>query len=219
MCANYESAKYERLQARRTGVPVPEFHYTSEIYPGGVAPFLAAQHKETWLPGCFGLVPHWAQPKLARQTYNARTETVSSKPSYRNAWKHKQLAIIPAMAFYEPCYESGKPVRWRIERADKSVFGIAGIYERRMDDPGPTNWSFSMLTINATDHPLMQRFHAPEDERRSVVILDDDEWDDWLNARTEDEVRSYLRLFDPAEFAASASPRPARSKDHIADSP
>ena len=59
-------------------------------------------------------------------------------------------------AFYEPNYESGKAVRWRIERADGQPFCLAGIWERRMHDEGPAHWSFSMLTINADEHPLMR---------------------------------------------------------------
>jgi putative SOS response-associated peptidase YedK len=36
--------------------------------------------------GMFGLVPHWAtDTKIARQTYNARSETVAAKPSFRGS--------------------------------------------------------------------------------------------------------------------------------------
>lgn len=212
MCANYETAKYDKKMARRGGLPEPDFQYSSQIYPGGVAPFLAAQHSSLWLPGCFGLVPHWAKPSQARKTYNARSETVDIKPSYRNAWKYRQLAIIPATAIYEPFYKTEEEsVRWRIERKDGLPFGIAGIYERRLADSGPTKWSFSMLTINAADHSLMKMFHAPGDEKRSVVILDDDEWDGWLSAKTDADIRHFLRLFDADAFKASASPRPPKS--------
>lgn len=58
----------------------------------------------------FGMVPHWADPKLARQTYNARTETVASKPFFSNVWKRKQFCIIPVANFFESNYETGKPV-------------------------------------------------------------------------------------------------------------
>ncbi|WP_369812283.1 SOS response-associated peptidase family protein [Janthinobacterium sp. SUN206] len=47
--------------------------------------------------------------KLARQTYNSRTETVASKPSFRSAWKCKQFCIIPAANFFEPNYEMASP--------------------------------------------------------------------------------------------------------------
>jgi hypothetical protein len=46
----------------------------------------------------FGMVPHWADTRLARQTYNARTET-GRKPSFRNARQRNQFCIIPAANF------------------------------------------------------------------------------------------------------------------------
>jgi putative SOS response-associated peptidase YedK len=62
-------------------------------------------------PAMFGMVPHWADHKLARQTYNAHTETVARKPSFRRARKRMQFCIIPAANFFEPNYETSKPVR------------------------------------------------------------------------------------------------------------
>jgi putative SOS response-associated peptidase YedK len=209
MCANYEPPRAALLEAIRS--PAPTFQY-GECYPGKVGPFLANGELSGWQLGVFGLVPHWGDIKLTRHTYNARAESVSTKPSYRQAWKARRLAVIPATAIYEPCYESGKPVRWRIERADGKVFGVAGIWEHRFDDQGPTRLSFSMLTINADDHPLMRRFHAPEDEKRSVVVLDDDAWRDWLSAKDEKEIREYLRLFEPELMTARPAPRPTRKR-------
>ena len=103
-------------------------------------------------------------------------------------------------------------MRWRIERADKQPFGIAGIWERRLKDEGVSRWSFTMLTLNADAHPLMQRFHKPEDEKRSVVILDPDDYRGWLQARSEAEVRSYLKLFEPELMQASPEPLTPRRK-------
>lgn len=82
---------------------------------------------------------------------------MAEKPSYRHAWRARQLAIVPVDAFYEPCYETGKPVRWRIERDDQAPFGLAGIWEQRTRPDGSVWWSYAMLTIHADDHPLMQR--------------------------------------------------------------
>ena len=55
---------------------------------------------------------------------------------------------------------------------------IAGIWEFRPQD---LLLSFSMLTINADGHPLMQRFHKPDDEKRMVMILDPDQYHGWLD--------------------------------------
>jgi len=174
---------------------MPTFHYAGTCYPAGAAPFVSSFDPSLWLEGTFGLLPHWADPKLARQTYNARSETVATKPCYRTAWRQRQLAVIPVEAFYEPNYESGKAERWRIARDDGEPFGLAGIWERRQREDGASWWSFSMLTINADEHPLMRRFHKLGDEKRSVVILDDEDWDDWLSAKSEADIRSMLVPF------------------------
>lgn len=204
MCSNYRPPKSEALA--QYDIELPGFEY-SECYPGSTGPFLASIAPSKWLPGTFGLLPHWAKPKLAKMTYNARSETVAEKPSFRNAWRHRQLAVIPVQAFFEPCYESGKAVRWRIERADGKPFGLAGIWESRTTKDGDPAWSFSMLTINADEHPVMHRFHKPGDEKRSVVVLEDDAWMAWLKADSEEEVRGFLQQFDPGKFRAEADPR------------
>ena len=159
-----------------------------------VVPIVTNFAPRMWVPASFGLIPSWAKDaKITRSTYNARTETVGEKPSFRDAWRRGQLCIIPASAIYEPCYESGKAVRWRIERADGKPMGIAGIWERGIKAEGFPAWSMSMLTINADGHPVMQHFHKPADEKRSVVILPDDAWGDWMRARSEEAARELLR--------------------------
>ena len=51
-------------------------------------------HRDRLRPALMGasLVPAWAKDaKIARSTYNARSETVGEKPSFRDAWKRGQL--------------------------------------------------------------------------------------------------------------------------------
>jgi putative SOS response-associated peptidase YedK len=38
-----------------------------------------------------------------------------------------------------------------------------------------------MLTVNADEHPLMKNFHRPEDEKRMVVVLEEGDFDAWLD--------------------------------------
>ena len=58
----------------------------------------------------FGLVPQWAEDKkkFGLRTYNARSETVHEKPSYRNAWKGRRFGLVLVNSFYKPNWETGK---------------------------------------------------------------------------------------------------------------
>ena len=125
----------------------------------------------------------WAKDrKLSRQTYNARSETVAEKPSFRDAWKRARHCIIPAVAIYEPDSRTGRAVPTRISREDGELMGIAGLWDSWTSPEGEVVNSYTMLTLNADDHPLMKNFHRPEDEKRMVVILPKGFYADWLNA-------------------------------------
>lgn len=83
------------------------------------------------------LLPHFAaEEQYGKRTYNARSETVHKLPSFRPAWEAQQRCIIPSESVFEPNYESGKAVRWRIAQEGDVPFGIAGIYRRWRDPKG-----------------------------------------------------------------------------------
>ncbi len=179
-----------------------------EAYPGYKAPFIrrppelssgdeAVPQREA-VVGLFGLLPLWAKDtKLSRSTYNARSETVATKPSFREAWKRGQHCIVPAAAIYEPDWRSGKHIPTRISRADGNPMGIAGLWERWKSPAGEEVFSLTMLTVNADPHSFMRNFHRPEDEKRMVVILDEAHFDAWLDAPASESME-FMRQF-PAE--------------------
>lgn len=214
MCANFIPAPRSVFMASLHW-PEPTFDYPQESYVGYRAPIrvIAPDSEEAELrEAMFGLVPFWSKDtKIARHTFNSRTETVASKPSFRDAWKKRRFALVPMTAFYEPDYETGKPIRWRIERQDQDVFTVAAIWDTWKTPDGTGLTSFSMLTINADGHPVMGRFHAPGDEKRSLVIVPPDHREGWLNT-TPREAGEYLHPMPPDEFTASPDPRPSRSR-------
>ncbi len=219
MCANYAPTSPDRLRAV-FGVAPYRTDYVADAYPGHVAPMIlgvgSARRAEL---AVFGLIPPWSRDGLNyRQCYNARSETVAEKPSFRDAWKRAQWCVVPADAVYEPCYETGKAVRWRIESADGAPLAIAGIHQQWRAPGGDIVQSFSMLTINADAHPVMNRFHAPGDEKRSVVLLEPDAIDAWL-AADHDQARALLRAFDPSRVRTFSAPRPPRKAKPAAGSP
>lgn len=214
MCANYRPSTRDQLQ-QHFGVAAPDSDYPAEAFPGSMAPLIrlpradAVPGDRACALGMFGMVPHWADTKLARQTYNARTETVAGKPAFRAAYKRRQFCVVPLASFYEPCYESGKAVRFEIADDEGAPLGVAGIWEyRAATDKGLPLLSFSMLTINADGHPLMQRFHKPGDEKRMLVILRPEQYDAWLTCELED-APSFFDPYPAKHLIAHAAPRPS----------
>ncbi len=211
MCSNYTPSKRETL-GKHFHVEPHGADWKAEAYPGYLSPIIRLDEDGSGQlacdTACFGMVPHWADLKLARHTYNARSETVASKPSFRHAYAKRQLCIIPADAIFEPNYESGRAVRWKIARNDEVPMGIAGLWEWRPNG-GPDDkplLSFTMLTINADKHPLMKRFHRPEDEKRMVVLLEADQYRPWLEA-SPDTIENFLLPFPAERLSAEPSPR------------
>jgi len=212
MCTNYRPGSRDYIR-ERFGVDAA-FDYPPESYPAYVAPIItrSAGGQLECVRACFGLIPFWAKDtKLSRSTYNARSETVASKPTFRTAWRERRYCLVPMESFYEPNYESGKPVRWRIERADHEPFAVAGIWETWRAPTSEVVFSFSMLTINADAHPVMKQFHAPGDEKRSVVVIDRERDAEWLNS-TPDQAMTFLGAIDASQLTSSADPRPARKQ-------
>lgn len=214
MCSNYEPVtRADRLLAY-FGVARPEGRESApEVFPLGLAPFIRAHQDGSGHRvvdhGIFGLLPHFAKElAYGRRTYNARSETVASLPSFRDAWRHGQRCIVPAEAVFEPCWETGRAVRWRIQQPGAVPMGIAGIYRCWRDPEGEEHFTFAMLTVNAAAHPVYQRMHRPTDEKRMVVILDPAEYDRWLQCSAAEAMTMCRQWTGPLE--AWAAPLPTR---------
>jgi putative SOS response-associated peptidase YedK len=218
MCVNYRPATPAQLQnffkvGSYAQSDEPEassigFQYPEESFPGYAAPMILGEEA---IKACFGLIPHWAKDsKLSRSTYNARSETVAEKPSFRQAWKRGQFCLVPMQAFFEPNYESGAAIRWRIAQGDGQPFAAAGLWDRWLAPNKEVVHSFTMLTINADAHPLMKRFHKPGEEKRTIAILEPRDWGRWLRADPA-QALSLLQGPDLERFSSEPAPLPKKS--------
>jgi putative SOS response-associated peptidase YedK len=207
MCSNFQPIKQHRANwvKKHFDCELPSTPWPEEAYPTYPAPFI---YIKDGIQKCdlaqFGLVPHWAadKKKFGLRTYNARSETVHEKPSYRSAWKERRFGLAIMESFYEPNWETGKAVRWRIKRTDAEPVAVASIWERIIDkETGEIIFSFSMLTINADGHEVMKNFHKPNDEKRSIVVLKEADYHGWLHASHE-KAKELLTLA-PNDFLES----------------
>jgi len=224
VCTNYiPSVRHELAQWGVAPQALPSADWPSETFPGYDAPILL------WVPGqglcCrvarFGLVPRWCQDardaaERSRGTYNARSETAASKPSFRGPWRQRQWALAPMQAFFDPCWEDaaqhgGRPVRWRMGMADGEAFAVAGLWEHwQPPEGGPGVDSFTLLTVNADGHAIMGRMHRPGDEKRMPAILPRARYADWLQASVQNAA-TLLQPFDASAMGAEPAPRGAAS--------
>jgi putative SOS response-associated peptidase YedK len=192
MCSNYQPVTRMDRMLTFFGVERDRDEVPHDVFPTGLAPFIRLAEpgsgNKIVQDGAFGLLPYFAKElAFGRRTYNARTETVAKLPSFRDAWRRSQRCIVPAESIYEPNWETGKAVRWRISQHGDVPMGIAGLYTRwKHPETGADLFSFAMLTVNADDHPLMKRFHRPGEEKRMVVIIDPADYDRWLGCSMAD---------------------------------
>lgn len=172
------------------------------------------------LAGRWGLVPWRLKPDpveikkaMARSTFNARTEGIEKNFTFGPAWQRGQRCIVPADAFYEPDWRTGKAVATRFTRADGQPVGIAGLWDVWTEPGKPPLLSFTMLTMNATEHALLKNYHRPEDEKRIIVILPQSQYADWLNAPAAESM-DFIRHY-PADklLATPVPPKPPKTNE------
>jgi putative SOS response-associated peptidase YedK len=215
MCTNFSPTRQTEWAAQALGVTWPQ-GLPEEVFPGQLAPVVLRSHRQERLAAGlarFGLIPTWAKDLgQGRHTYNARSETAAEKPSFRHAWQARQYALLVVDRFYEPCYDTGRAVRWSIAADNGSPLGLACLWER-WEEPqtAQTVASFAMLTVNADAHPVLNRFHKPGEEKRSPVLLPLAQWQHWLSA-TPEQAQQMMDAHQAPPLRVQADPLPARQR-------
>jgi len=202
MCVNYKPTDAEMLEAMSGLSAAALPGWKEQVWQDYNAPIILGGEDGSLriAVASYGMIPKDKMPPGKRlTTLNARSETIGEKRSYAGAWRAAQTCLVPTLAFYEPNWESGKAERWSIGMADGAPFYVAGLW-RSWDDG--TRLSFTQLTVNADEHPVMKHFHKPGDEKRSLVIIPRSQAEDWLQAGNPEIARAYLQPY-PAELMAA----------------
>ena len=115
--------------------------------------------KRDLVPMRWGLVPWWWKKKAKETpaTFNARAETVASKPMFRDAFKRKRC-LIPASGYYEwQATPTGKQPYYFTAR-DGSPLTIAGLWDEWKDsETGLPLMSCTMIITGANE--LASKIH------------------------------------------------------------
>jgi putative SOS response-associated peptidase YedK len=139
----------------------------------------------------WGLIPYWAKDSsIGYKLINARSETVGSKPAFREAFESRRC-LIPADGFYEwkRAEKAKQPFHFGLR--DDSLFAFAGLWDQWKDASGHAVESCSILTT--TPNSLLADVHD-----RMPVILSPEHYDLWLDPgfRRVDVLKEMLNPFD-----------------------
>jgi putative SOS response-associated peptidase YedK len=129
----------------------------------------------------WGLVPSWAKdPKIGSRMINARSETLTEKPSFKAAAARRRC-ILPAAGFFEWTKDAdGKKIPYFLHDPDQPILGFAGLYElwpdpeKAKDDPDRWLWTTTVITRPAAD--ALGHIHD-----RTPVIVTPELQDRWLD--------------------------------------
>jgi len=147
----------------------------------------------------WGLIPYWAKDvEIGRRTFNARSETLLEKPSFKKPFQ-RQRCLIPATGFYEwkkGAGIGGKAVPVYIQMAAGQPFAFAGLWDQWNKSEKPV-LSCTIITCAAND--LIAGFHD-----RMPVILPKANYHEWLYGTDLDAIQEMLKPY-PSELMRLSS--------------
>lgn len=139
----------------------------------------------------WGLVPSWSQPAAAQTLFNARIETVTEKPAFRDAIRRRRC-LLPADGWYEWArLPDGRRVPHFLTTPGERLVALAGLWELWRDAEGRELRSTTILTGVAP--PDLAHVHD-----RAPMVLQPQLWAVWLDpTSSETEVSALLRPTPP----------------------
>lgn len=201
MCGRYTLYHPPEQLQSLFGAPFPSLTSHYNIAPTQSVPFVFLDAHEECNAGIakWGLVPHWVKhPKdFKANLFNARAETASEKPAFRDAFKRGRC-LIPSSGFYEWKRTEGGKTPHFIRFADDEPFAFAGLFDVWRDEQaGERLVSCTILTTDP--NPLMAELHE-----RMPVIVHLDDYDLWLSREItrQEDLEDILKPFPDSAMEA-----------------
>ena len=199
MCGRFTLATpSEALQDQFPGLQVSEpLAPRYNIAPSQPIPTVLNQDLRQLSWPRWGLIPHWAKdPALGNRLINARAETLTQKPSFRDPLR-RQRCLVLADGFYEWQSVGRRKVPVYIHLQTQQPFAFAGLWDRWRHPRG--EWITSVTLITTQPNHLLQPIH-----NRMPVILAPEAYDLWLSPqeRSAQDLEDLITLLRPYPAAA-----------------
>ena len=196
------SAGYIASRAR-LGREVSEFFATLEemadlprrtIRPTNESPFVRTEadgHRHMRFLH-WGLIPFWAKDrKIAYQTFNARSETVAEKPSFREPFRRRR-GILAWSSYVEWREEHGKNIPYEFSLASGEPLGFAGLWDAW--GTGETRIESCTMVTTAPNEVVADY------QDRMPVILRPEDFDLWMDPAAKQQDLMALMVPFPADL-------------------
>jgi len=194
MCGRYRLSRRKRdIEEHFDSAPwEEEWNPRYNIAPTQIVPVIRQNAKEPTRDLSsmrWGLIPSLAKdPSGAVSMINARAETASTKPAFRDALRFRRC-LIPADGFYEWRRSGTIKQPYCFEVNGGELFAFAGLWDRWKGTTGDTVETCSILTTTA--NAMTSAVHD-----RMPVILHADSYDVWLDPRIQN-VAAISELLKP----------------------
>ncbi len=127
---------------------------------------------------------------------NARSETVTEKPSFREAFRRRRC-LIPSSGFYEWKREGTRKQPFYFQMCDERPFAFAGLWEHWEGEGSEAIESCTILTTEANE------VLAPVHDRMPVIVAPGD-YELWLDQKMNkaERLTPLLRPYPASEMMA-----------------
>ncbi|AOT68822.1 SOS response-associated peptidase [Geosporobacter ferrireducens] len=193
MCGRYYLAAKLRDLMEWYGIESTDIDYVPRynIAPTQYAPVILGGEKRILKLFRWGLVPSWSKDLgVGQKMINARSETLSEKPSFREAFK-KRRCIVPASGFYEWNKAESKRIPYRFYVPNRPILSMAGLWDIWRSETGENTYSFTIITTEPNE--TIKPYH-----HRMAVLLEPDEENLWLDENIQD-IKRLSNLLKPYE--------------------
>lgn len=147
----------------------------------------------------WGLVPHWASDlKAGSRMFNARAETITTSPAFRDAFKRRRC-LVPVDSFFEWKREGSVRQPYNVVREDGRPLALAGLWAGWRDpasDPDAPLVRRTFTIVTTAPNEALADLHD-----RMPVVIPDEAWDRWLDPSGADP-GELLALLQPTDDIA-----------------
>jgi putative SOS response-associated peptidase YedK len=143
---------------------------------------VSSEGRRALVPMRWGLIPYWwnkPHKEMRLATFNARAETVATKPMFRDAF-HSERCLIPASGYYEWHYAPGSKQPYYFTRRDGEPITFAGLWSSWKDREAGSNLLSCTMVITEPNQ------FVAEVHDRMPVILEATDFEQWEHGDTKD---------------------------------